>query len=357
MTHPDDCLLVCSPTSRTIEFFDVTTGRTRKVIRDVTAQPHEAGWDPARRRAYVTHPYRAGAYESSPKGHEISIVDVDNFEVVAVIDIAPYFAPHDIAVDQSSGLLYVGVEQHEGTNGIVVVDPETGKVRDNIPLEAPNAHWIALAQDGSKLYAAHKEWPQLSVVETSSGAVAAIDLPGGAEEIDISADGRWLYVVTPRAKAEVDSSVSDGEPVSQVLKIDTALAQVSGSLGFDHYNLGLHVAQDNTVLVTSKKTAASAASSSSTRPVPPDGLVHILDGDAMSLTATLPVGPFPLTIRTSPDSGTAWVASLGRGSVAVLDLRNLARTGELTCTRDEESDPAGSSHGLCYVAARGSAAV
>jgi DNA-binding beta-propeller fold protein YncE len=355
MTHPDDSLLVCSPTSRTIEFFDPATGSTRKVISNVIAQPHEAGWDRTRRRAYVTHPYRAGAYASFPKGHEISVIDVDNFEIIAVIDIAPYFAPHDIAVDQSSGLLYAGVEQYEGTNGIVVIDPETGKVRDNIPLEAPNAHWIALAPDGSKLYAAHKEWPQLSVVDTSSGTVSAIDLPGGAEEIDVSADGRWLYAVTPRAKNEVDTSLPQSEPVSRVLKIDTARAQVIDSLGFDHFNLGLHVAQDNSVLVTSKKTAPSAAPGSSTRQAAPDGLVHVLDGDAMRLRATLPVGPFPLTIRTSPDSGTAWVASLGRGSVAVLDLRKMARAGELTCTRDLASDPVGSSHGLCYVAARDSA--
>jgi DNA-binding beta-propeller fold protein YncE len=333
MANPDDCLLVCSPTSRTIEFFDVTRGSTRHVIPDVIAQPHEVEWDQTRRRAYVTHPYRAGAYASFPKGHEISIIDVDKFEIVAVIDIAPYFAPHDIAVDQSSGLLYVGVEQYEGTNGIVVIDPETG----------------------SKLYAAHKEWPQLSVVDTTSGTVSAIDLPGGAEEVDVSADGRWVYVVTPRAKIEVDSALPDAEPVSRVLKIDTTRAQVLDSLGFDHYNLGLHVAQNNTVLVTSKKTAAPAAPGSSTLPGAPDGLVHIVDGDAMRLTATLPVGPFPLTIRTSPDSGTAWVASLGRGSVAVLDLRNLERTGELTCTRDLASDPVGSSHGLCYVAARDSA--
>jgi DNA-binding beta-propeller fold protein YncE len=355
MTNAADCLLVCSPTSRTIEFFDVATGSSRKVISNVIAQPHEVAWDPARRRAYVTHPYRAGAYASFPKGHEISIIGVDHFEVVSVIDIAPYFAPHDIAVDQSSGLLYAGVEQYEGTNGIVVIDPETGKVRGNIPLEAPNAHWIALAPDGSKLYAAHKEWPQVSIIDTSSGTVSAIDLPGGAEEIDASADGRWLYVVTPRAKTEVGSSASDGEPVSRVLKIDTGRAQIIDSLGFDHYNLGLHVARDSTVLVTSKKTAAPAASSSSTQPTPPDGLVHVLDGEAMRLTATIPVGPFPLTIRTSPDSDTAWVASLGRGSVAVLDLRNLARTGELTCSRDLASDPVGSSHGLCYVAARDSA--
>jgi DNA-binding beta-propeller fold protein YncE len=355
VTSPDDCLLVCSPTSRTIEFFDVATGRTRKVIRDVIAQPHEADWDRTRRRAYVTHPYRAGAYESIPKGHEISIIDVDDFEIVGVIDIMPFFAPHDIAVDQSSGLLYAGVERYEGTNGIVVIDPEAGKIRDNIPLEAPNAHWIALAPDGSKLYAAHKEWPQISIVDTSSGTVSAIDVPGGAEEVDISADGRWLYVVTPRAKNEVGSSSPEYEPLSRVLKIDTARAQVIDSLGFDHYNLGLHVARDNTVLVTSKKTAAPAAPSSSTRSAAPDGLVHVLDGDAMGLTATLPVGPFPLTIRTSTDSGTAWVASLGRGSVAVVDLRNLARAGELICTRDLASDPVGSSHGLCYIAARDSA--
>ena len=116
MTHPDDCLLVCSPTSRTIEFFDVATGSTRKVIPDVIAQPHEVDWDRNRRRAYVTHPYRAGAYASIPKGHEISIVDVDNFEILAVIDIAPFFAPHDICVDSRGDVYVAEVTMSAGGN-------------------------------------------------------------------------------------------------------------------------------------------------------------------------------------------------------------------------------------------------
>jgi hypothetical protein len=96
---------VGSPAARTLEFYDVRTHEGLHTISGLTPQPHEISWDRNRRRAYITHTYRAGGYRTpNPKGHEISVVDVDRMEVADIISTTPYFAPHGIAVEHLPAL-------------------------------------------------------------------------------------------------------------------------------------------------------------------------------------------------------------------------------------------------------------
>jgi DNA-binding beta-propeller fold protein YncE len=344
-------LLVGSPTSRSLERYDATTHARLATIPDLIAQPHEIAWDPIRRRAYVTHTYRAGAYGgANPKAHEITAIDVDDMTIIGVIDTAPYYAPHDVAVDQHTGLIYAGVERHGLTNGVVIIDPSTLSVVANVPLEAANAHWITLAPDGGTLYVTHKEAPQVSFVDTRTHAARVVALPGGAEEIDVSADGRWIYLVTPRFGSDADLAellaADPGRPVSRVVKIDAQTGEVVAAVGFDHYNVGLHVSMDNTVLVTSRKVVDAQPAPGG--PARPGGLLHVVDGEEMTLTGSVVVGPQPLTVRTSADSATAWVSSLGRGLVSVIDLATRTTVAELA---GNDSEAVGSTHGLCYLPA------
>jgi DNA-binding beta-propeller fold protein YncE len=74
--------------------------------------------------------------------------------------------------------------------------------------------------------------------------------------------------------------------------------------------------------------------------------MSVIDGETMALTGRVEVGPQPLTIRTSPDGLTAWVASLGRGMVTVVDLEAMAPVAELA---GHPVSGEGSAHGLCYI--------
>jgi DNA-binding beta-propeller fold protein YncE len=120
----------------------------------------------------------------------------------------------------------VSVEASEAGNGVVLIDPDARKVIDHIPTAASNSHWVAVAPSGDRCYVSHIEAPFISVLNLSERtAIGTVELPGGAEEIDISGDGRYLYTATPHQT----TPAPDNHPQSRLVKIDTATLQVVGS--------------------------------------------------------------------------------------------------------------------------------
>ncbi|WP_432182400.1 YncE family protein [Streptomyces sp. NBC_00063] len=358
--HTDPLLMVCSSTARNLDFFNAATGKQLETLNNLRAEPHEIAWDSRRRLAYITHTYRGGIYGyPNTKGHEISVVDPMRRSIIDVIDIAPYVGPHDVEYDAKNDLIYTGVENVDGRNGIVVIDPDTRRVVRNIPTEAANCHWLALTPDGL-LYVSHKEAPFISIVDPVGGRViGTVELPGGAEEIDASPDGRWVFVNAPMQPCEFDKSakqmfkgdVSPGAPAPRLVRIDTRTHEISAELEFDDYNSGIRVAADNSVVIShmelpSRPVGVGSSDTAGGGSAPLMGKVIVVDGTKMQMTGEVAVGPMPLTVRTSPDSRRAWCASLGDGYVYVIDLDTLKVLDRLDNNADA---PVGATHGMCLV--------
>ncbi|MCE3550994.1 hypothetical protein LWC33_05935 [Pseudonocardia sp. RS11V-5] len=350
-----DVLLVASQFGQKLDFFDATTLEKLDTVPDLIAQPHEMAWDEGRRLAYLAHTYRAGAYgEGKPKAHEISVIDADARKVVDVIDVSPYEAPHDVEYDPAADLIYTGVEAGDGRNGIVVIDAATRQVVGNVPLEAPNAHWMCLTPGGAKAYVAHKEAPVLSVVDLRARRqIGTIPAPAGAEEIDCSPDGRYVFAATPMmslvinvAQGQLNKAVPPpGTPAPGLVKIDVASDEVVGRLEFDEYLSALRVAPDGRVLVTEFRFPEPGAAPGG----PVRGRVHVVEPERLEVLASVEVDELPFTTRFSADGRTAFTANLKTGSVSVIDLD----TYEVTATLDNNIGPAfGGSHGMCLVPAR-----
>lgn len=347
-------LMVASQFGQKLDFFDVGSLEKLSTIDDLLAQPHEIAWDAGRRLAYLTHTYRAGAYgEGKPKAHELSVIDPDARAVVDMIDIAPFMAPHDVEYDPIRDLLYTGVEEVDGRNGIVIVDPASRTVVGSIALEAPNAHWFCLTPDGTKAYVTHKDAPVISVVDLvarrQTGTIAS---PAGAEEIDCAPDGRYVYAATPMMSLIVNVSQGQlnkrtpdpGTPDPRVLKIDTTTDEIVGQLDFDEYVSAIRVAPDGRVIVSEMRFPEVGEPASG----PVAGRVHVIDPDAMVLLATIEADELPFTVRCAPDGATAYVANLKTGSVTVIGMDDYS----VIATLDNNIGPVfGGSHGLCYVPA------
>lgn len=350
-----DVLMVASQFGCTLDFFDATTLEKLHTVPDLVAQPHEMAYDAGRRLAYLAHTYRAGAYgEGKPKAHEISVIDADARAVVDVIDTSPYEAPHDVEFDAAADLIYAGVESGGAGNGIVVIDAGTREIVGTVGLRARNAHWMTLTPDGAKAYVAHKEAPVLSVADLRSRRqLGEIPSPGGAEEIDCSPDGRFVFAATPMMSLVINVSQGqlnkatppEGTPSPRLLKIDTRTDEIVGQLEFDEYLSALRVAPDGRVLVTEFRFPDPGTAPDG----PVRGRVHVVDPESLELLASVTADELPFTVRFSGDGGTAFVANLKTGSVSVLDLASYA----VVATLDNNIGPGfGGTHGMCLVPAK-----
>ncbi|WP_236792126.1 YncE family protein [Amycolatopsis sp. GM8] len=333
-------LLVSSSTAKNLDFFDLRTGEKLDTITDLIAEPHEMAYDARRRRAYIAHTYREGVYDQDvPKGHEITVVDVDTHRVEKVIDAAPYYAPHDVEYDPELDLILTGIEDFEGRRGVVLIDAESHEIVGNVPTEARNCHWLALVP-GRKVFVTHKEAPIISVVDLVNRRLeASIEVPGGAEEIDASPDGDFVYAVTPRMKVDVDLGGSGhffrprrdpSDPVPRLVKIDVETNQIVGEIEMDDYQIGLRAGHDGMLYASCMNNMERPGASVDLKTLPRnDGKLNIVTTKDMSLVGSVLVDALPMTIRVTPDNSTAWVASLATGRVTVVDVRTRQRIDDL----------------------------
>lgn len=351
------CLVVASQFAQKLDFFDADSLEKIATIEDLIAQPHEIAFDARRRRAYICHTYRSGGYgEGRPKGHEISVVDVDAHRITATIDILPYEAAHDVDYNQATDLIYAGTELKDGRNGLLLIEPDTLNIVANVPTEAPNTHWISVTPDGHKVYCAHKEAPFVTVIDgVGKRVIGRIPCPGGCEELSCSPDGKSVYVAAPKmsvtlnvAQGEiVKAPRPEGEPAPRLLKIDTETDSIVAELEFPEYLAALRVAPDGTVLV-----AEWVFPDPSVGVVggPARGRVFFVDGDAMTVAGSVLADELPFTTRVTPNGIRAFTANAKTGSVSVIDIKKR----EVIAVLDNNiGDKFGGTHGMCIVPPRG----
>jgi DNA-binding beta-propeller fold protein YncE len=354
---PAGTLLVSSSTAKNLDFFDAQTGEKLSTITDLVAEPHEIAYDAGRRRAYIAHTYRYGVYDGdAPKSHEITVIDVDRQAIESVIDIAPYYAPHDVEYDAGLDLIVSGIEDVDGTRGVVLINADSHQVVANIPTEARNCHWLALVP-GRKVFVTHKEAPIISVIDLVNRRLEAqIDVPGGAEEIDAAPEGDYVYAVTPRMKVDVDlggsghffrPELAASDPPPRVAKIDVETNEIVDEIRLDDYQIGIRAGSGGLLFVTCMNNMERPDTDVDLRSLPRnDGLLNIVETSDMSLVDSVPVDPLPMTIRTTADNATAWVASLASGRVNVIDVTARRRVADL----DNNTGGAyGGTHGMVFI--------
>jgi YVTN family beta-propeller protein len=340
-SSPDAVLAVANTFYESIDLFDFATGELLATVSGLLAQPHELAADTDNRRLFVSHTYRHGAYGTGAEpGHEISVLDVDARAVFDVIDIRPFVAPHGVQYRASTGLVYAGVERSDAGNGVLLVDADQRTIVDHIPTDAPNTHWVAVTADGRRGYASHKDAPFISVLDLHARkAVATVPLSGGAEELDLSVDDRYLYVVTPHQTTPAQAD----HPPSRLVKIDTDTLNVVAEVPLQPANSAVRAGHAGAIYV-SRMTPTGRPFGSA------PGALHVIDGTTMTLRATIPLDRESFTIREAPDGRTVCVSNGASDTVSVVDVETLDVIRTLTVTRQDETPlPFGGTHGLAFV--------
>ncbi|MEU7281989.1 YncE family protein [Streptomyces sp. NPDC045431] len=339
MTEMNDVLAVVSQSGSTVAFFDaVTYERLGEVA--VPPEPHELCFDAARRRLYCTVTYRSGYYHANTgRARELVVIDPDERRVVDVVDLAPEWAPHGLALDPAGGLLWVSVEAYGDEEGaLVALDARSLKPVRRAAVGAPGPHWFVLTPDGRRAYTANKEAPFVSVVDVASGAlVDRIEVPGGSEGITVSPDGRYVYAAGPKGDFGPDPARNPGVRV-----IDTATGAVVRTLPTEGVVFPVHTTSTGLVLAGELRMTAGGSALGSQGP----GLLHVYDG--FEERTRVEVGAFPLTITSSPDGRYGYVAAVSSSTVTVVDLAERAVVTTLEVGRSGEPG----AHGLAYIPCR-----
>ncbi|MEU6479802.1 YncE family protein [Streptomyces sp. NPDC047017] len=335
-----DVLAVVSQGSSSVTFFDAV-GHGRLGVLPLPSQPHELCFDRARRLLYASITYRSGYYHAnSGRARELVVIDPDARRIVDTVDLAPDHAPHDIRLDPVRDLIWISVEAtDEETGGLIALDATTRERVRRVPVHAPGPHWFALTPDGRRAYSANKEAPFVSVVDLETGDPRdRIEVPG-SEGIDISPDGRYVYVAAPKGDYRPGTV-----PEAGVRIIDTATGRTVRTLSTDNVVFPVHTTSQG--LLLAGELRVSGGSDGASLGTQQGGVLHIHDAQGEPL-GQVPVGAFPLTITSSPDGRLGYVAAILDSTVTVVDLV----AARVVTTLEVEQEGESGAHGLAYITA------
>ncbi|WP_308312663.1 YncE family protein [Streptomyces sp. ISL-11] len=337
-----DLLAVVSQSGPTVTFFDAVTHERLDVL-DVPAEPHELCFDPDRRLLYSTTTYVSGYYHAHQgRARLIGVIDVDTRKVVGTIDIGPDHAPHGLALDRERGRLYVSVEATATEpGGVVVLDAGTHERVGRIPVMADGPHWFAISPDGRRGWSTNKEAPFVSVVDLERGEFAGRVPVPGSEGLDVSPDGRYVYVAAPKGDFGSPPAAPAGIRVIEAATGEVVRVLPTGGVVFP-----VHTTATGAVLAGELRMADAPGGALGAQR---DGVLTVFSPDTFEVVGQVPVGRFPLTITSSPDGATGYVSNVMSGTVTVVDLREMR---VVTTLEVEHAGEAGA-HGLAYVPAAG----
>jgi len=257
--------------------------------------PHEAASSPDGRTAYVSNygSYRifqaSGQGGQAPPGNTITVLDLVGRTVKATFDLGEYLSPHGIWVSQDGKLVWVTCERSQA---VLELDAASGKVVRAWKTNQNVSHMVVPSKDEKKLYVANIGSGSVTVINRTSDAVVSIPTGAGAEGIDVSPDGREVWV-TNRAAGTVS--------VIEVATDKLAATFASGG----RFPIRVKFTPDG------QQVWVSNAQSNS---------VSIFDAKTRQLLATMEVGAVPVGILMTPDGKRAFVANTNANQVTVFDV-------------------------------------
>jgi len=269
--------------------------------------PHEVAVTPDGRWAFVSNYGSYGVFrpgenrEPQPPGTTITVLDLKERKVKATYDLGEFRQPHGIAASRDGKLIWVTCE---GTQAVVELDAATGKILRHWKTEQNVSHMVVPTRNEKKLYVANIGSGTVTVINRETNAVKSITTGQGAEGIDVSPDGKEVWV----ANREMQ------QPAGTIAVIDTASDAIVAT-----FSSGGQMPIRVKFTPNGKEVFVSNARSNS---------VTVFDAASRKLVATIEVGAVPVGIQMTPDGKRAFVANTNDNKVSVLDVpgRKVLRT-------------------------------
>ena len=272
----------------------VDPGTLETLAKIPTGQgPHEAAVTPDARTVYVANygmfgVFREGQRQDHP-GNTISVVDLESRRVRDTFDLGEYTRPHGMWVSGDGRLLWVTCE---GAQAVLELDAATGAIRKAWKTDQDVSHMLVPTPDERKLYVSNIRSGSVTVIDRASDWVTSLPTGEGAEGIDVSRDGREVWV-THRA-------------ANTVSVISTATDAVIAS-----FESGGTMPIRIKFTPDGREAWISNARSNS---------VTVFDPATRKRLATIEVGAVPIGIQMSPDGTRAFVANTNDDRITVLSV-------------------------------------
>ncbi len=222
----DGTLLVSNRTGGSISFFDLTTGVEVARVPVGPFIPHEVDVSPDGRLA-LTSEYGP----NNDPGRHVILIDIASATVKGRIDLGPNSRPHT-ALFLPDGQRAVATMQD--SDELALIDLEAMSVIRTYPTGGREGHMVRLAPDGSRAYVTSRlDTGTLSVIFLEEDRdTLVIQTGAGAEGLDVSADGRWVWVAN---RQETSISVIDTESLEVVAELDSRPFAGRVEMGPDGY--------------------------------------------------------------------------------------------------------------------------
>src|SRR6516162_2508144 len=208
------------------------------------------------------------------------------------------------------------VQTNSAGDNIHIIDPATNKVVGEIKgIEAP--HGVVVAPDGSRIYVSEQADNTVTVFDGKTlQATKRIPLSGNPNLIDITADGRWVYVAIaltwndlsefPQVKANASGGVDI---------IDTVSLENVKTIPLRGGIHDLNVTPDGKYVIAGSSRGAK----------PPANLMNVIDTSTKAVAWSLVMNPAPspMAVSSNPDGSTKMVYAQNGGTNAfsVIDFK------------------------------------
>jgi YVTN family beta-propeller protein len=164
------------------------------------------------------------------------------------------------------------------------------------------------ASAAGTVYTADEKGGTISAIDLSTGQVESIPVPIVPHNVQISADGQWLYAVGMGMAAHGTQGMSGhGQAGGRLVILDSTNVKRGPTAEIE---IGPHPAH----VVTSSDGKLAFVTDSK------ENVLQVVDLPGKRIVRTIPTGAYPHGLRESPDERELYVANVKDGSVSIIDI-------------------------------------
>ena len=217
------------------------------------------------------------------------------------------------------------IQTNSAGDNIHIINPVTNKVVGEIKgIEAP--HGVTVAPDGSRIYVSEQADKTLTVLDGKTLQVTKrIPLSGNPNLVDITPDGRWIYVAIALTYDDLSEFPQiKANPSGGVDIIDAASLQNVKTIPIKGGVHDLNVTPDGKYVIVGNSRGAK----------PPANVMTVVDTRTNEIAWTLPMSPSPspMAVTKNPEDGSTdkiYAQLGGFNGFAVIDFATHVRTNQI----------------------------